>query len=296
MGRSGSDGKIAINGALCCAAVTIEGACAVRMWFAVVAAVLVVAAGCGVTAPGRGPRLPEGAAFDYQLGGAYPPPGGAAVVFRDSSAEPAPGMFSVCYVNGFQSQPQNRALWLERRRDLVLSGPRGGPLADPDWPDELILDTSTPRARERIAAIAGEAVAACAAAGFQAVEFDNLDSYTRSWGALSAADNLSLARVLTGLAHEHGLLAGQKNAAELSPRAKRQSGFDFAIAEECVAYRECSAYTAVYGQRVLDVEYPDTLDRPFTEACADPATPRSTILRDRPLVVPGEEGYRYESC
>lgn len=267
-----------------------------RMRVVAVAALTVLIAGCGGSAPGEQPRLPEGAAFDYQLGGAYPPPRGAAVVVRDSTAEPAAGLFNVCYVNGFQSQPQDRARWLEQRRDLVLSDARGRPRADPDWPGELVLDTSGARSRERIAAIVGETVAACAAAGYAAVEFDNLDSYTRSAGALTAGDNLRLARLLAGIAHEHGLLAGQKNAAELSARARQEAGFDFAIAEECAAHDECAAYTDVYGQRVLDVEYPDTLERPFGEVCADPRTPRSTILRDRLLVAHGEAGHRYRAC
>ena len=32
-------------------------------------------------------------------------------------------------------------------------------------------------------------------------------------------------------------------------------GFDFAVAEECGRYRECEEYAAVYGRRVVAVEY-----------------------------------------
>ncbi|MBK1785959.1 endo alpha-1,4 polygalactosaminidase [Prauserella sp. ASG 168] len=251
---------------------------------------------CGAPTGQAGQAWPEGARFDYQLGAAYPPGDGVGLVVRDSTAEPAEGAYNVCYVNGFQSQPQDRDLWLEDRRDLVLSGDDGEPVTDPAWPDELILDTSTPAKRERLAEFAGEVVARCADSGFQAIEVDNLDSYTRSAGALDVEDNLALAAELARIAHEHGVLIGQKNAAELGERGRDEAGFDFAVAEECVRWDECSAYTDVYGQAVLDIEYTDDLEGPFREACERVPTPRSTILRDRDLVGPDERGYTYDAC
>lgn len=68
------------------------------------------------------------------------------------------------------------------------------------------------------------------------------------------------------------------------------------MAEECARYRECADYTAIYGLRVIDIEYADDLDRSFEEICADPETPASTILRDRDLVPAGAPGYVYEAC
>jgi hypothetical protein len=50
----------------------------------------------------------------------------------------------------------------------------------------------------------------------------------------------------------------------------------------------------VYGEAVLNIEYVDNLPRPFVEACAD--APATTILRDRDLVTPGDDGYRYDAC
>ncbi|HEX6345628.1 endo alpha-1,4 polygalactosaminidase [Umezawaea sp.] len=238
--------------------------------------------------------FPEGAAADYQLGGAYPPPAGVTVVVRDSTAEPAEGLYNVCYVNAFQTQPADRDLWLGEHADLVLRGRDGRPVVDPDWPDEMVLDTSTVEKRARLAVIVGTTVGRCAGAGFDAVEFDNLDSHTRSSGAVTAENNLALAALLVESAHDKGLLAGQKNAAELGERGKDEVGFDFAVAEECVAFEECERYTAVHGKRVLAVEYTDNL--PPGGACAAPERPRSTVVRDRGLVRPGERGYSYHRC
>ena len=61
-------------------------------------------------------------------------------------------------------------------------------------------------------------------------------------------------------------------------------------------FRSCDAYTSVYGEHVLAIEYPDTLTVPFAQACAAPGRPASLVLRDRDLVTPGEAGYAYERC
>lgn len=240
------------------------------------------------------PTFPEGAPADYQLGGAYPPPAGVAMVVRDSTDAPAEGLYNVCYVNGFQTQPAEREQWLRERRDLVLFGKDGRPLVDPNWPDELVLDTSTVEKRARLAVIVGTTIQACASAGFDAVEVDNLDSDTRSRGALTVENNLSFAALLVGKAHDRGLHIGQKNSAGLGRRGKEEAGFDFAVAEECLAFDECGAYTDVYGKRVLDVEYTDNL--PVGGVCGKADRPRATIVRDRHLVRPGAPGYSYQRC
>ncbi|OIJ33031.1 hypothetical protein BK819_10345 [Microbacterium sp. LCT-H2] len=235
---------------------------------------------------------PTGALPDYQLGGAYDPPEGVGIVGRDRSAESAAGLYSVCYVNGFQTQPGELDAWPD---DLLL---RDGDevVFDPDWPDEALLDTGSAAQRSLIAEIVIPWIEGCADSGFQAVEFDNLDSFSRSGGALSLDDNLALAELLVDAAHGVGLAAGQKNAAEHADVLKERAGFDFAVTEECAAYAECGAYTAVYGAHVMDIEYTDQLPRPFTEMCADPDAPASTVLRDRDLVTPDDEGYVFAGC
>ena len=248
-------------------------------------------AGCAL--PGAEVQLPPaGVVPDYQLGGSYDPADGVGIVGRDRSSDPADGVYSICYVNGFQTQPGELDEWPE---DLLLAGD-DGPVFDPDWPDEALLDTSTPEKREAIAAIVGPWIEGCATAGFQAVEFDNLDTYSRSAGALSLDDNLALATRFVEIAHDAGLAAGQKNAAEDARALHEQAGFDFAVVEECAAYRECGAYTEVYGEHVIDIEYTDELPRPFEEVCTDPDTPRSVVLRDRLLQIAGSEGHVFETC
>ncbi|GAA2245658.1 endo alpha-1,4 polygalactosaminidase [Herbiconiux moechotypicola] len=235
--------------------------------------------------------LPTGERFDYQLGGGYPPADGVGIVARDSTDVPEAGLYSICYVNGFQTQPG--ADWPE---ELVLHDDSGDEVFDPGWPDERILDISSEANRQAIAAIQAETIRGCAEAGFSAVEFDNLDSYTRSGGALDLDSAVAFARLLVDQAHVSGLAAGQKNTPELGERGASEIGFDFAVSEQCALYDECAAYTDVYGDRVLDIEYVEDLDGDFAEVCADPATPPHAILRDRDLAPAGAEGHVYESC
>ena len=236
--------------------------------------------------------FPEHPVPDYQLGGAYTPDPDVELVVRDRTAEPAAGVTSVCYVNAFQTQPGELEDWPD---SLILRN-GAAPVMDPAWPDEALLDTSTAERRAGILGRVAPWIADCADRGFQGVEFDNLDSFARSEGRLTLTDNLALAEDLARTAHEHGLAAGQKNAAEHATEFSERAGFDFAVAEECAAYGECGAYTSVYGGRVIDIEYPDDLPRPFAELCADHGDPAWMILRDRELAVPGSEGFVRERC
>lgn len=60
--------------------------------------------------------------------------------------------------------------------DLLLRTAAGDEIRDPDWPDEVLLDISSPAHRLRLAAIMDRWLADCAAKGHRAVELDNLDS------------------------------------------------------------------------------------------------------------------------
>ena len=151
--------------------------------------------------------LPSDAMADYQLGGAYDPPAGTNVVVRDSTATPARGLYNICYVNGFQTQPG--VAW---PLDLLVKNSKGKPLVDPEWPDEHLLDISSEKRRAAILERLAVTISGCARAGFNAVEFDNLDSFTRSNGALKHEDAVAFATLLVSAAHGHGLAAGQKNA------------------------------------------------------------------------------------
>jgi hypothetical protein len=230
---------------------------------------------------------------DYQLGADYAPAAGVQIVGRDRSAQPADGLYSICYVNGFQTQPGEVDLW---PGDVLLRTSDGEPVIDPDWPDEVILDTSTAEKRAEIVELVGPWIEGCAASGFQAVEFDNLDTFTRTDGALTLADNLALATAFVDVAHGAGLAAGQKNAAEYAEQLHGGAGFDFAVTEECAAYEECGGYADVYGSAVVDIEYTDALPRPFDEMCADDDSPASMVLRDRLLSTPDDVDYAFATC
>lgn len=255
------------------------------------AGLLALICAAGPLAAGDGP-LPAGAVADYQLGGAYPPPRGVTVVARDVTDRPAPGLYNICYVNGFQTQPG--ADWPEA---LLLKDGDGAPLADPAWPDEFLLDIGSPETRKANLARLAPVIRTCAEKGFDAVEFDNLDSYTRSGGRLSRQDALAFASLLVAEAARNGLPAGQKNTPELGRLGRDRAGFRFAVAEGCHRWDECAAYTRVYGRdQVLGIEYADDLRGSFADACADPDRPGSLILRDRLLAPAGAPGHVLAFC
>jgi hypothetical protein len=239
--------------------------------------------------------FPAGASVDYQLGGAYAVPRGVGIVVRDSTDAPAPGVWSVCYVNGFQTQPGEAARWSGSRARLLLRDADGDPVVDPDWPDEVLLDSGSNDKRVAIAEVLQADLRRCRARGFDAVEIDNLDSFTRATG-LSEAGNTALAVLYARRAHALGLSIGQKNAAEYSARLHRRVGFDFAVAEECVSYQECAAYTDVYGEAVIDVEYSDDRRVSLKVICADSSRPASTVLRDRELLPAASPGHVNRRC
>ncbi|WP_402841908.1 endo alpha-1,4 polygalactosaminidase [Microbacterium sp. GXS0129] len=242
---------------------------------------------------GAGTPWPETTTFDYQLGGPYELGPGVGIVARDRTAPPAPDAYSICYVNAFQTQPGEAGSWPS---SVLLTDDEGDLVHDPDWPDEVLLDTSTPDRRAAIVAVVAPWLRGCADDGFQAVEFDNLDSFTRSAEALSLEDNIDLARMLSDVAHDAGLAVGQKNTAEHAARLRADAGFDFAVTEECAAYEECPAYRDVYGDAVLDIEYTDELPRSFAQMCADADSPTLMILRDRDLHTPDSAEYVFEAC
>lgn len=233
---------------------------------------------------------PRNAGFDYQLGSVYDPPSEAGVVTRDRSEDPARGRYNICYVNGFQAQPSDERFWLEQHPELVLHDARGEPVIDGDW-KELLLDPSTPEKRRELASIIGGWIAECAGAGFDAVEIDNLDSYSRSGDLLSEEHAVAFMKLLSQVAHQNGLAIAQKNASELVDE-RIEMGTDFAVAEECNRYDECDDFRAGYGDDVLVVEYRKV---DFDEGCS--RYPQlSIVLRDVDLVAPNDPDYAYDGC
>jgi len=236
-------------------------------------------------------KLPTAnAGFDYQLGGAYAPPAGVQVVGRDRNSAPAPGLYNICYVNGFQIQTDEESFWTTQHPDLILRDSQGNPVVDTDW-NEMLLDTSTAAKRSALATIIGGWITQCATDGFNAVEIDNLDSYSRSNGLLTQANAVAMMTLLSSIGHGCGLAVAQKNSTELLGDASAM-GTDFAVAEECNRYSECEAYQAVYGNLVFVIEY-RTQD--FQLGCTNHPE-LSIILRDVNLVPLGSSGYVYQAC
>jgi len=234
---------------------------------------------------------PANAQFDYQIGGPYKPLASTRIVDRDWHEAPAAGKYNVCYVNAFQTQPEDEAWWTSNHPGLLLRDANGVLVGDPEW-GEIILDTRTAAKRSALAGIMTHFIARCASSGFKAVELDNLDTYTRSNGLLSYAANRAYARLLIVAGHKRGLAMAQKNTSDKSKDLKA-AGFDFAVAEECQVYGECTAYTAVYGGRVFEIEYTDAA---FKAACKARGRSVSVIRRDLDVVPRGTSGYRYLWC
>lgn len=244
------------------------------------------------------------ATFDYQIGGDYPPARGVTVVTRDwfSGVPAAAPAYSICYVNAFQTQddepgvnrPDERSNW---PRHLVLDELGD----DPNWGGEYLIDLSTSTSRRQAAAWVRQMTDRCAAKGFRGVEFDNLDSWTRFDGTPLAgqvpfgrSQAVAYAELITDHAHSRGLAVGQKNTPQLGRQTSLQViGFDFAVAEQCGQYDECDAYTAVFGPKVIDIEYTNS---GFRAACSAVGRAVSVVRRDVLVSTPGRPGYRYASC
>jgi Glycoside-hydrolase family GH114 len=266
-----------------------------------------VAAACGGGGGPGGPVEPAGpvnpggvalpaanATFDYQIGGAYTPAAGVAIVDRDRSDAPVAGKYNVCYVNAFQTQPEDFTWWTTQHPDLLLQK-NGQWVKDPEW-NEVVLDVSTPARRTALLGIVGPWIDACAAAGFQAIEPDNLNSWERSQGLLTMDEDIAMATLLAARAHADGLAIAQKNTSEIAPY-HAQIGFDFAIVEECQPYGDCGPFDDAYGDRWFEIEYPDDggLGN-FQAACEARGARIGVIYRDRDVVPAGDPAYVYEGC
>ena len=98
----------------------------------------------------------------------------------------------------------------------------------------------------------------CAAKGFDAVEFDNVDGYANKTGfTLTAADQLAFDRVARGRWRTR---AGSAPALEERPRPGRRARrvrFDFAIDEQCAQVQGVRAALTVHpaGKPVFEIEY-----------------------------------------
>jgi hypothetical protein len=156
----------------------------------------------------------------------------------------AVGAHAVCYVDA--------GTWEDFRPDANAYPDQVKGLSN-GWPGKRWLDI---RATGTLLPLIAGRVSKCAATGFDAVEFDNVDGYTNVTGfPLTGSDQLTFNRALAGIAHSHGLSVGLKN--DLGQLAALQNTFDFAINEQYAQYSECNAYDTwtAAGKAVAEVEY-----------------------------------------
>jgi hypothetical protein len=125
------------------------------------------------------------------------------------------------------------------------------------WPGEKWLDI---RQQSVLGPIMSSRVQKCKQAGFDGVEFDNVDGYTNRTGfPLTANDQLTYDTYLANLAHANGLSAALKN--DLEQAATLKPYFDYAINEQCMQYKECDSPApglpdwVASGKAVFEVEY-----------------------------------------
>lgn len=267
--------------------------------------VLVLVSACGSSSSdavdagisdGRGDGMvevklpPPNAQVDYQLGGAYPPPAGVTVVSRDRKAARVEGLYNICYVNGFQVQPDDESFWLDLHPDLLLRDGTGELVRDTES-NRLFLDIRLAEQRQAIASTIAVWIRQCDDSAFDAVEIDNLDAFTRSQGLLLANQTVLMMKLFADSAHASGLAIAHKNAPDLVAR-RAELGADFAVVEGCNRTTECDTYTAGYGDQVIMIEY---RQEDFTAGCS--AYPDlSIVLRDPDLVTPQDDAYVYDGC
>jgi hypothetical protein len=121
------------------------------------------------------------------------------------------------------------------------------------WPGERWLDI---RKLPILAPIMQARLDRCAAKGFDAVEFDNVDGYQNRTGfRLTGADQLRYNVFLANQAHRRGMSALLKN--DLGQVRDLLPYFDVALNEQCFQYDECNRLRPFVsaGKAVFTVEY-----------------------------------------
>jgi hypothetical protein len=121
------------------------------------------------------------------------------------------------------------------------------------WPGERWLDI---RKLRILRPIMRARLDLCAAKGFDAVEFDNVDGYQNRTGfPLTGGDQLRYNVFLANQAHRWGMSAVLKN--DLSQVRDLLPYFDVALDEQCFQYDECNRLRPFVsaGKAVFTVEY-----------------------------------------
>jgi hypothetical protein len=123
----------------------------------------------------------------------------------------------------------------------------------PGWPNERYVDI---RQLSVLSPIEGARFDTCKSKGFDAVDPDVLDAFTKPSGfPLTQQDQINFNNMIAGLAHARGLSIALKGDPELA--VQEVSTFDFSIDEECYQWSECNRLSPFItaGKAVFDVEY-----------------------------------------
>ena len=121
------------------------------------------------------------------------------------------------------------------------------------WPGERWIDI---RQRDLLRPLLRARADRYARAGFDAIDWDNVDGFTQQTGfALRADDQLTYNRMLASIAHERGLAVGLKN--DLTQIPALVGSFDFAVNEQCAEFDECDLLLPFSnaGKAVVQIEY-----------------------------------------
>lgn len=124
------------------------------------------------------------------------------------------------------------------------------------WPGEKWVDVRAAGVRTVLAARMDLAKSK----GCTGIDPDNVDGYGHDTGfPLTKDHSIAFVRWLATEAHARGLSVGLKNGIEILAQVGPQ--VDWAISEQCVEYKECSAFKSFIatGKPVFHVEYKGTL-------------------------------------
>jgi len=169
------------------------------------------------------------------------------------------GGYAICYVDAgsiesYRPDYPRFVRWNRRHGHSLLGKP-----FSPIFNDERYANIGGVRQRAFLRRMMGRRVAKCRRAGFDAVEFDVVDSWETpkrvSGWKISYRDQIAYNRALARIGHRNGLAVGLKNDLEQIPDLIRH--FDFAIDEQCFQYHECNRLERFVdaGKPVFEVEY-----------------------------------------
>lgn len=179
------------------------------------------------------------------------------------------GGYAVCYFNA--GAYENWRSDMGRFPQAVIGKDMEG------WEGEKWLDV---RRLDALMPIMNSRMDECAKKGFNAVDPDNVDGWANETGfPLSQEDSATYIRELTKAAHARGMAIGLKNAIGLIP--EMADVVDFAVNEQCLAYRECGSYQPFVDRKkaVLHIEYEGKL----SAICAKRPEGFSTIRKNMNL-------------